>query len=325
MTEPKQTVFISCSSEDDNYRLLFQEEFKDYFSSFTRNNTIKTNITGKEYKKKLLEEKIINNKVLFIILIGKNTWKRKYIDWEISAALDVKTEILPIYLPINSPQHPFLIKTETEQIIPLRLIDYIKLNSLKIYCWQEIIEDKNSIINISTGIKKPKINNNRKLYDTDIKDSEQEKIYSLHDMIDWKIIDQLHNSTKMFSTTSLELKKTMFVLIGIIIPTLIKLSNDKFDISIIISIYIISVSFWILDSFTYFNQEKMRELMDNRFENILRRNNNCIDINLTLNANRNTKRFIRSFFNTSQIIYMLLIIINTTLFFLYYFEKIGNK
>ena len=66
---------------------------------------------------------------------------------------------------------------------------------------------------------------------------------NLDDEIDWKIIDQLHTATINFSTTSLELKKLFFVLLGISVPTLTKLAGDKLDLSLFIAIYILIITF----------------------------------------------------------------------------------
>ena len=136
---------------------------------------------------------------------------------------------------------------------------------------------------------------------------------SLEDEIDWKIIDQLHTATLNFSTTSLELKKMLFVLIGIAVPSLIKLAGDKLDRSLFITIYILTLTFWILDSFTYFYQEKLREKMDKHFNNIKVRNA-CVEVmeaDFTLENSRTSKsRFWRSAYNPSTRIYPLLILIN---------------
>jgi hypothetical protein len=95
---------------------------------------------------------------------------------------------------------------------------------------------------------------------------------SLEDEIDWKVIDQLHVATVNFSNTSLELKKLFFILVGIAVPCLIKLAGDSLDISLFITLYILTFTFWFLDSFTYYYQEKLREKMDKLFNQIKSRN-----------------------------------------------------
>jgi hypothetical protein len=137
---------------------------------------------------------------------------------------------------------------------------------------------------------------------------------SLEDEIDWKIIDQLHTATVNFSSSSLELKKMLFVLIGIAVPSLIKLSGDHLDNSLFVTLYILTFTFWTLDSFTYFYQEKLREKMDKHFGNIKTRNSSELvtESDFTLENSRNSKnRFWRSIYNPSTRMYPLLIFIIT--------------
>lgn len=136
---------------------------------------------------------------------------------------------------------------------------------------------------------------------------------TVQDEIDWKIIDQLHSATLNFSSTSLELKKLLFVLIGIAVPSLIKLAGNKIDLSLFITIYLLSMTFWYLDSLTYYYQENLREKMDIRFSQIKARNiesiilSNKITEDFTLENNRTYEdRIKRSAFNPSVKIYMFI-------------------
>jgi len=159
---------------------------------------------------------------------------------------------------------------------------------------------------------------------------EKEYKRSLEDEIDWKIIDQLHIATASFSSTSLELKKLLFVLIGIAVPSLIKLSGDKLDYSLFISIYILVVTFWFFDSFTYFYQEKLREKMDLLFNQIRERNKEVSIIStdenkreFTLEKTRTNKyRIWRSITNSSVRFYIVLVLLNTIGFVLFIKEII---
>ncbi|HMK17679.1 MAG TPA: hypothetical protein VK492_05770 [Chitinophagaceae bacterium] len=147
---------------------------------------------------------------------------------------------------------------------------------------------------------------------------------SLEDEIDWKIIDQLHTATINFSTASLELKKLFFVLVGIAVPALIKLSGDSLDLSMFITLYILTFTFWFLDSFTYFYQEKLREKMDTHFFEIKKRNSEPVIISdkkteeYTLEDSRSSKdRLWRSASNNSVRFYFILSIINSIGFILF--------
>lgn len=141
---------------------------------------------------------------------------------------------------------------------------------------------------------------------------------SLEDEIDWKVIDQLHAATVNFSTASLELKKLFFVIVGIAVPSLIKLAGDKLDISLFITLYILTITFWFLDSFTYFYQEKLREKMDKHFNEIRNRNKETLIMrddlkqDFTIETNRTQKdRLWRSVSNSSVRFYFVLFLLNS--------------
>jgi len=147
---------------------------------------------------------------------------------------------------------------------------------------------------------------------------------TLEDEIDWKVIDQLHSATLNFSTTSLELKKIFFILVGIAVPSLIKLAGDKLDTSLFVTLYILTLTFWCLDSFTYFYQEKLREKMDNHFHQIkLRHKENEVKVDITIESTRTKKyRCWRSVFNTSVSLYLVLVVLNTVAIVLYHYDII---
>lgn len=152
---------------------------------------------------------------------------------------------------------------------------------------------------------------------------------TFEDEVDWKIIDQLHNVTNKFSSSSLEFKKIYFVILGISIPIIFKLCGEKFDISLLFSPLIVSIFFWFLDSFTYYYQEKLREKMDTHFEKLRIRNNPISIIEdhkqilhrkeYTLENKRTShNRIFRSIFNNSSAFYPTLIILNLILIFCHY-------
>lgn len=147
---------------------------------------------------------------------------------------------------------------------------------------------------------------------------------SLEDEIDWKIIDQLHSATLNFSSTSLEIKKIFFVLTGFAVPALIKLANNKLDTSLFITLYLLALTFWFLDSFTYFYQEKLREKMDKHFRNIKERNSDVLILvekkehDFTLeNTRTSTNRLNRSLINPSVYIYICVLGLNSIALYLF--------
>lgn len=144
---------------------------------------------------------------------------------------------------------------------------------------------------------------------------------TLEDEIDWKMIDQLHNATNNFSSSSLEFKKIYFVLLGIITPIIFKLANNKFDISLLITPLCLSIFFWILDVITYYFQENLRAKMKNHFKELKKRNSTGTNSNdeYTLENDRTSKtRLRRSFFNASSMFYPIIIVFDIVLIISYY-------
>jgi len=175
---------------------------------------------------------------------------------------------------------------------------------------------------------------------------------SLEDTIDWAIIDQLHAATARFSATCTEVKKIYISVLAIVVPLILQLSGneqDKFqlDYSLFISIYVITPIFWYLDSYSYYYQEFLRSVIDERFKKIKKRNLNQDSIDLILDNSPNKSketvtegqklplteeytlddkrkendRFWRSIKNSSVIIYPLVLIINTILFVFFHIQN----
>jgi hypothetical protein len=141
---------------------------------------------------------------------------------------------------------------------------------------------------------------------------------SIEDQIDWKIIDQIHAETMNFSKTSLELKKLFFLLISIAVPSLFKISGDRVELSLFITLYLLSITFWSLDSFTYFYQEKLRLKMDQHFTRIRNRNadvpilsETSVDQFSISNNSSPFKKIKKSVFNPSVQLYLVVVVLNT--------------
>lgn len=154
---------------------------------------------------------------------------------------------------------------------------------------------------------------------------------SFEDEVDWTIIDQLHSATSRFSNASIELKKMYIILIGISIPAIIKLTNSRLDSSLFVTIYVLTLTFWYLDGFTFFYQENLRAKMDERFEKLRFKNvkqetekkNSDIDQYTLPDDRKKADRWFRSFTNSSVRIYQIFFIINTIAFVLFIKGIIG--
>lgn len=154
---------------------------------------------------------------------------------------------------------------------------------------------------------------------------------SFEDEVDWVIIDQLHSATSRFSTASIELKKMFIILIGISIPAIIKLTDSKLDESLFVTIYVLTLTFWYLDGFTYFYQENLRAKMDERFEKLKRKNtvsesedkNSETDEYTLPDDRKKSDRWSRAFLNSSVRIYQIFVILNSIAFVLFIKGIIG--
>ena len=146
---------------------------------------------------------------------------------------------------------------------------------------------------------------------------------SFEDEVDWVIIDQLHSATSRFSTASIELKKMFIILIGISIPAIIKLTDSKLDSSLFVTIYVLTITFWYLDGFTYFYQETLRAKMDERFTKLKTKNTQVRTENETETGNieidqytlpddrKESNRWFRAFKNSSVRLYQIFFILNS--------------
>lgn len=137
----------------------------------------------------------------------------------------------------------------------------------------------------------------------------------VEEKINFKKIDQLHNATLNFSKASIQMKQMMITLAAIVAPIIVKLSADKLNLALFISMYLIIIVFHSLDGFTYYYQKKLREMMNYHF-NLIQGQTNPPK---TLSKWEKVKIIIKSVFNSSTLIYPFLALINTIGLFLYLF------
>lgn len=96
---------------------------------------------------------------------------------------------------------------------------------------------------------------------------------SLLDEIDFKTVDQIHGAVSQISSFCFELKKLCVATLFIALTFIIKFTGENLDSVIFKSSYCMILSFWFLDSVAYYYQVKLRGKMQDKFEEILDRNN----------------------------------------------------
>ena len=141
---------------------------------------------------------------------------------------------------------------------------------------------------------------------------------TIKDQIDWKTIDQLHTATIEFSRNCSNIKKICVTLLVASCTLLAKFNNNSLDLSFFIAGFVIPLFFWGLDASSYFYQEKLRGIINDKLNEIKIRNSDdaiktpegyVLEIKRTKD-----KRLIRSIFNNSMLLYYILIGLDITLF-----------
>jgi hypothetical protein len=163
----KHKVFISYYDKDDAfYRKRFEDLFGDLFiNKSVSPGDIDTDIST-EYVKRLIQQEYITDCSVLVVLVGAKTHGRKYIDWEISAALNKKVgEKYSGLLGICLPTHPdYNNEKFRRDIVPTRLVDNINSGYASFYNWTENKEIIQSRINTAFDnriSKSDKIDNSR--------------------------------------------------------------------------------------------------------------------------------------------------------------------
>lgn len=130
-------VFVSYYHEDDQkYRNDFEEMFRHVFiSKSVEPGEIDTDV-GADYVKRLIQEDYITDTSVLVVLVGSNTYRRKHVDWEISAALNKKVGSYSGLMGILLPSFQLTAEGRYQHAdIPPRLADNVKTKYAKVYRW----------------------------------------------------------------------------------------------------------------------------------------------------------------------------------------------
>jgi hypothetical protein len=149
---------------DQDYKEKFVRLFEKYYDIFIDGSVddgdIDDNLPAETIRQKI-RDNYLRDTTVTLVLIGRETWKRKHIDWEISSSIrDTKLNPRSGLLGILLPTHPSYGKnTYQANIIPPRLYDNAKLKFARIYDWT------NSPTSIESWIEKAFIDRNQILPD----------------------------------------------------------------------------------------------------------------------------------------------------------------
>jgi hypothetical protein len=136
----RHKVFVSYyHDEDQEYRNRFEERFGHLFiSKSVYPGDINTDASD-EYIKRLIQQRYITDSSVLIVLVGPNTWRRKHVDWEISAALNKKvgghSGLIGILLPTFPVENGCYYYYRD---LPSRLADNARSGYAKIHMWPSV-------------------------------------------------------------------------------------------------------------------------------------------------------------------------------------------
>jgi len=135
-------TFISYHHVDEAYKSFFESRFSDLYNVFISKSVnfgdIDPNLKTETIRQKIRDE-YLKDSTVTVVLVGKETWKRKHVDWEISSSIrqtkyNPRSGLLGILLPTYPREsidsyYPFT--------IPPRLYDNLKCGFAKLYNWSE--------------------------------------------------------------------------------------------------------------------------------------------------------------------------------------------
>lgn len=117
----KREVFVSYHHANDqawydSFSSIFDDQL-DLFSDSSLDRRIDS--TNAQYLDRTIREDYIRGTSITIVLIGSETWKRRWVDWEIHATLEDEHALLGVILP--APYHS--IGNQGSILVPDRFFD----------------------------------------------------------------------------------------------------------------------------------------------------------------------------------------------------------
>lgn len=131
---PKRKVFVSYHhGSDQQYYDYLTKTFADQYDVFSDNSLERAfQSDDTDYVRWAIKQNHIKGSSCTVVLVGPNTWGRKYVDWEIKATLEEKHGLICILLP-TTPRG-----TNGGTNKPKRLQDNLDSNYAKFLEWQNL-------------------------------------------------------------------------------------------------------------------------------------------------------------------------------------------
>ena len=142
--DTRHRVFISYHHDnDEKYKEAFEKDFGDLFINESVSDGDYNPDLSDAYVKHLIAQNNISLSTVVVVLIGKDTYKRKHVDWEIYAGLSEQNKcragLVGILLPTYYTNQESRGIGEGYKNIPDRLQDNVETGYAKLYSWFEAI------------------------------------------------------------------------------------------------------------------------------------------------------------------------------------------
>jgi MTH538 TIR-like domain (DUF1863) len=132
--QAKRKVFLSYHHGGDQaYYEAFSKTFCDTYDVIT-DNSLDRRIGSEDvaYVMRRIREDYVTSSSCTLVLVGRDTWGRKYVDWEVDATLEKKHGLIGVRLP-TAPVSP-----DNKITVPGRLHDNIQSGYALWLTWEQI-------------------------------------------------------------------------------------------------------------------------------------------------------------------------------------------
>ena len=145
----RHRVFVSYYHNDDQYyRELFEDRFSDYYDIMVSESVEIGDIDPylkTETIRQIIRDRYLRDSTVTVVLVGANTWQRKFVDWEIGSSIretlnSSRSGLLGILLPTYPNSYfnfnPFTPPYDSHTIPP-RLSKNIDCGFATLHKWSE--------------------------------------------------------------------------------------------------------------------------------------------------------------------------------------------
>lgn len=141
MATPKHKIFLSFHSEDifwkNEFEKLFEGSAEVIISRSVQEGDIGDGLKTETVRQRIRDE-YLSESTVTILLIGKKTWQRKHVDWEVSSSLrrteyNKRSGLIGIFLP----DFPLPNNIYNQRTVLPRLVDNLDNGFATVHKWTD--------------------------------------------------------------------------------------------------------------------------------------------------------------------------------------------